>query len=67
MIKKDCENSPFLTYWNIITDEINGGIYDKYTNFEKNGYDYFYKIDKNEADPFLDDMEFLADGTVWKN
>ena len=35
--------------------------------FEKNGYDYFYKIDKNEADPFLDDMEFLADGTVWKN
>lgn len=33
--KKDCENSPFLTYWNIIKSQINGGIYDKYTNFEK--------------------------------
>ena len=33
--KKDCENSPFLTYWNIIKLEVNGGVYDKYTNFEK--------------------------------
>lgn len=33
--KKDCENSPFLTYWTIIKTEIHGGIYEKYTNFEK--------------------------------
>ena len=33
--EKDCKNSPFLTYWNIIKSEINGGIYDKYSNFEK--------------------------------
>lgn len=35
--------------------------------FEKSGYDYFYEIDREEADPFLDDMEFLADGTVWND
>ena len=33
--KKDCENSPLLTYWTIIKTEIHGGIYEKYTNFEK--------------------------------
>lgn len=35
--------------------------------FEKSGYNYFYEIDREEADPFLDDMEFLADGTVWND
>lgn len=35
--------------------------------FERSGYDYFYEIDREEADPFLDDMEFLADGTVWED
>ena len=35
--------------------------------FEKSGYDYFYKIDREEADPLLNDMEFLADGTVWND
>lgn len=33
--KKDCENSPFLTYWDTINDQLSGGVFDKYTNFEK--------------------------------
>lgn len=35
--------------------------------FEKSGYDYFYEIDREEADPLFNDMEFLADGTVWND
>ena len=33
--------------------------------FEKNGYDYFYKIDREEADQLFNDMEFLEDGTPY--
>lgn len=35
--------------------------------FEKSGYDYFYEIDREEADLLFNDMEFLADGTVWND
>ena len=33
--EKDCENGPFLTYWNTINDQLSGGVFDRYTNFEK--------------------------------
>ena len=33
--EKDCGNSPFLTYWNTINNQLSEGVFDRYTNFEK--------------------------------
>lgn len=35
------------------------------TTFARDGYDYFYKIDREEADPLFNGMEFLTDGTPY--